>query len=306
LPDKGVKFSTLFQHTQVICALEDVGRDEVIKRLVELIAATGTLSDIGEACRLVVQREDLAPSVLAPGVAVPHARVAGLHELQVAVGTSRGGLPFGPSGAPVKLVVLILAPERDPGAYLQAQAALARTLMGEEDFVPRLAELNTPGAVWRAFDAEGTRLPDYVAAGHMMARKFPSLRDTDPLSRAIDEFYRLRVNELPVVDRDGDLVGVVTENELLKVCMPEHITWMEDLSPILHFEPFSQILRNEERTWLSDIMSEDYAVLSEDAPAVQVAREIIRLEVSRVYVTRGRKLVGLITIQDFLNKVLRD
>jgi CBS domain-containing protein len=44
----------------------------------------------------------------------------------------------------------------------------------------------------------------------------------------------------------------------------------------------------------------------EDAPAVDVAKEITKHNARRAYVLRGKKLVGVITIQHFLNKVLRE
>ena len=65
------------------------------------------------------------------------------------------------------------------------------------------------------------------------------------------------------------------------------------------------MLRNEEKTWLSEIMSFDFATISEDAPAIQVAKEITRRGVREVFVVREKRLVGIITLQDFINKVLR-
>ncbi len=306
MPDKGIKFSSLFGPRQIICGLGDVSRNEALKRMVELIAATGRISDIGEVYQLVIQREELACTILGPGIAVPHARVEKLDGLRVAIAVSPGGVDYHEGSDPVRLIVLILTPADDPGGYLQAQAALAKVCMQHVGLVDDLGKLENPEAVWRTFDEEGGSLPDYVAAAHMMNKEYPFLRETDPLNKAIDQFYSLGVAEMPVIDNDGDLVGVVSQRELLRVCLPEHITWMDDLSPVLHFEPFTQVLRNEERTWLADIMSPDHVTLSEDAPAVEVARQMIRTGASRVFVTRGKKLVGVITIQSFLNKVLRD
>jgi nitrogen PTS system EIIA component len=306
MPEKGIKFSALFTPEQVICGLGSVSRNEAIKRLVELIAATGRISDIGEVYRLVIHREELSCTILGPGIAVPHARLEGLAGLRVAMAICPEGIDYHTGSAPVRLVVLILTPADDPGGYLQAQAALARVCVQHDDIGATLSSLEDAEAVWSTFDAEGGSLPDYVAAGHMMSKDYPFLRESDPLSKAIDQFYRLGVAEMPVIDKDGDLVGVVSQRELLRVCLPEHITWMDDLSPILHFEPFTQVLRNEERSWLADIMSPDYVTLPEDAPAIQVAKEMIRTGASRVFVTRGKKLVGVISIQNFLNKVMRD
>ena len=88
--------------------------------------------------------------------------------------------------------------------------------------------------------------------------------------------------------------------------MPDYILWMDDLSPILQFEPFVNILRNEENTWLAEIISHDYAVVQVDDPAIAVAETMARRNASVCYVIRGKTLAGVITLPHFLNKVLRD
>ena len=58
--------------------------------------------------------------------------------------------------------------------------------------------------------------------------------------------------------RHGDrLLPVATADALLKVCLPDYILWMQDLSPIINFEPFAELLRNEGKTWLADIMTSE-------------------------------------------------
>jgi CBS domain-containing protein len=115
------------------------------------------------------------------------------------------------------------------------------------------------------------------------------------------------VSELPVVDADGDLVGIVSEDELIRLCLPEYITWMEDLSPILNFEPFAEILRREAHMPVMEIMvfADRYATVDEETPAIQVAKVMMRRDVQRVLVVREKKLMGIISIQDFIHKVLR-
>ena len=56
-----------------------------------------------------------------------------------------------------------------------------------------------------------------------MRRGFPRLQETDTLSNAIEGFCRLGVSELPVVDADGDLVGMVTQDELVHICLSDRL-----------------------------------------------------------------------------------
>ena len=132
------------------------------------------------------------------------------------------------------------------------------------------------------------------------------MQEQDTLEHAIDLFVRHRLNELPVVDKDNELIGVVSTYELLRVCLPDYVLWMEDLTPILNFEPFSQILQKESKTWLTEIMTTEYATVDENSPAIQVAKEITRQHADLAYVVRGKQLVGIVTLANFLNKILRE
>ncbi|MGD2075430.1 MAG: CBS domain-containing protein [Gammaproteobacteria bacterium] len=311
-----VKFSSLFTPAQVVCHLEGITCHEALKRLIELIAGVNRSLDVDRVHEQILRRDSCGITLPAPEVALVHVRVEGLERLQVAIGTSRQGPRCGislegancPAAVPqtVKLLVVILAPVDDPAGHLRAAAALSRACH-REGFVDRLVALDDPEQIWKAFEAANEHLPAYVKAGDIMQEDFARLHETDSLSAAIDAFCRLGVSELPVVDEDGDLVGIVSEDELIRVCLPEYITWMEDLSPILNFEPFAEVLRRESSVPVVEIMqfSEHYATMDESSPAIQVAKLMMRRNVRQVYVVRDNRLLGVITIQDFIHKVLR-
>lgn len=74
------------------------------------------------------EREKTVATGIGNGVALPHARVAGLAEPLVAVGLSEAGIDFdSPDGEPAHAIFLILTPRDDRDAQLQIAAELART-----------------------------------------------------------------------------------------------------------------------------------------------------------------------------------
>ena len=78
--------------------------------------------------RAVWQREKVFSTAIGNGVAVPHARIAGIAEPIVGVGFSASGMDFNaPDGAPVHLAFLILTPEQDMGAQLDILADISRS-----------------------------------------------------------------------------------------------------------------------------------------------------------------------------------
>jgi CBS domain-containing protein len=240
-----------------------------------------------------------------PGLAVPHARFDDIGKLWVAVGTSKQGIDFGRGlENPAYVIILILTPAEAPATYLQALAAVGK-MFSAKGAIDVLRKMSTAEDVWDFFEGGRTTLPQVVTAGDMMVTEYVSLQNTAFLSEAIDLFCRHRSIDIPVLDEDGDLVGIMTEQEVLKLALPEYILWLDDLKPILHLEPFVEILNNEHTLRVGEVMSDRYVTVTEDVPAIEVARILMTSEASEVLVVRDKRLVGVIALGDFLARVLR-
>ncbi len=302
-----IQFSSLFCPANVLCQTDEQDRDKILLDLLEVLACQHGLGNLDEAYQAVLVRENDMPSIVAPGMAMPHARLEALDDIVVAMATSRDGVVYDPRKpeSRVKLIVLTLAPKDAPGAYLQAISCLAKICL-DPSTADVVASLPTAEQVWAFFDKGGMVLPDHLRARDVMDPVRVKLQEHDTLARAIDLFVRHKLNELPVVDGAGDLVGVVTTYELLRTSLPDYLLWMEDLTPIMNLEPFADVLRKESQTLLSQIMTTDYAVVEEEAPAIEVAREITRRRTNRAYVVHGKRLLGVASLEMFLNKILRE
>ena len=299
------KLSALFDERHVVCGLEAMGHVACVRKLVGLLDATGHLkATADEVCKAILRREELVSTQIMPGLAIPHARTDAVEGVRVAVAASPEGVDFGSKEmGPAHVVVLIITPRLATGEYLQALAAVAHCFQ-QPGSIGRVGAMSKRREVWDFFDTGGD-IPEYVTARDMMTTEFLHMRPADRLKRAIDLFCGHPNIDLPVIDEDGDLVGRVTQADVLRIALPEYILWLDDLSPILHFEPFAEVLKDEEATYVAEVMNEDFPTVSEDAPAIQVARELMRSHARQVMVVRGKKLVGVIRLNDFLTRVLR-
>ena len=295
----------LFTEQDVLCRTLYKNREQLLEAMIRRIAEQHDIGDISEVLKAVVAREEESSTVITSDVAVPHARLDNLDTARVAVATSAEGIKFRDNAPPVHLIILILAPSHDPSLYLKVAAAAARLIV-TPDFAKNAAACETPAALVKFFQRGGMRLPDYVCAADMMIPPVYTLRDTNSVKDAIDLIVRTGLAEIPVVDKEGDLVGVASADAVLRVCIPEYMLWMEDLSSFSNFEPFGTLLRKEGSTWLADIMSDEFASVSVDRPAIAVAEAMARHKAPACYVLDGAKLVGVVTLPHFLNKVFRD
>lgn len=301
----GGEFASFFTEEEILCQTPITDRDELLMEMLKRLAYNRGVGNVPSVYRSVQEREAVGATVISEGIAIPHARIEGIQTPVVAVASSVPGIRFQHDAPLVHLVLLVLVPKDQPAVYLQIIAALGRILQ-DPQAAQTAAQLATPKDLAKFFQRGGMVLPDYVCAADVMVPPGTTLRDTHSLKDAIDLFVARNLLEIPVTDKEGDMIGVVTAAALLRVCMPDYILWMDDLSPILQFEPFVNILRNEENTWLAEIISHEYASVQVAQPAIAVAESMARRNASVCYVVREKKLAGVITLPHFLNKVLRD
>ena len=283
-----------------------MSRDEVIRALASGLAARYHLPGGDDLADQVLAREQIGSTVLLDGLAVPHARVDGLTRPYAAIATSERGIRWSEEDSDkVHIVFLILIPREEPALYLKVLHVLGMTLCNRATF-NQVAAMSSAGEIYRFFENGRAYLPRYLTAADIMKREYKSLRDGDTIQTCINALISEHTSELPVVDSLGRFKGVVRADNLLRSCIPEHFLWMEDLSSILDFEPFVKVLENEQKIPLTTILDEKYPIVSPDSPAVQIACEMMRHKSSKCYVREGDRLVGVVKLTEFLNKIFRE
>jgi len=301
----GLALTSFFSADDILIHQEDISRNQLIRVLLKHLADRHDITGFDAYYDAIVERENANDTVIANGIAIPHARLDALERPYVGVATSAKGITFTEDKPDVHLILLVLIPRDQPGLYLQILRSLACVLR-DRNAAKTVADLKSAEEVMHFFERGGVVLPEYVCAADLMSKEFITLCNNDSLKTAIDCFIRENLSEIPVVDRDGEMVGVVCAGTLLKVCLPEYLLWMTDLSPIINFEPFVNVLRNEQNTWLSDILLDDFASVQMKDPAVSVAGEMTRRNASICYVLDDKKLMGVIDLPIFLNKIFRE
>ncbi|MET0251930.1 MAG: PTS sugar transporter subunit IIA [Novosphingobium sp.] len=119
----------------------------ILALLAERFAAVYDLEH-GEVLERLEERERLGSTGFGRGVAVPHARVAGLRGPVAAFLRLEAPVAFAAADAmPVNLVYGLLSPEQCGAAHLQALAAISR-MMRDEGMRANLAAAPDPEAIY--------------------------------------------------------------------------------------------------------------------------------------------------------------
>jgi CBS domain-containing protein len=119
-------------------------------------------------------------------------------------------------------------------------------------------------------------------AAEVMTRDVISISPTALIEQAIDVMLARHVSGLAVVDRNGQLVGVISEYDALRL-MLENQTWC--IAPVAHY------------------MSTEIVSVPQDASLDVVAQIFRSTGVRRLPVVRDGRMVGIISRRDLMRAI---
>jgi len=121
-----------------------------------------------------------------------------------------------------------------------------------------------------------------LTAGAIMTSELVTVRPESSIEEAIELLLSEKISGLPVVDEDGQLVGLVTEFALLAVAYDRRIT----------------------NHTVERYMTRELITVEADEPVSRVADLCIVHRVRRVPVMKDGRLVGLIARRDVLQALV--
>ena len=108
-----------------------VSKKKVIEELVSLLADNRAIPKkaVAPVCKAVLKREALGSTGIGQGVALPHVKFKGVKKISFVFTNSKTGVEFNSlDGEPVKIIFLLIGPEKSGEEYIKALSALARNL----------------------------------------------------------------------------------------------------------------------------------------------------------------------------------
>jgi len=295
-------FYDLLPLNNIVCRSKISDRDELLREMLQMLKRHHPELDLETAAREISAREEFFPTVIAPGLALPHARLPNLKVPLLGMVCTPAGVDFNSELGKVQITILLLTPADDPNLHLQILAELAR-VFSDTTMVDRVLECPGPAGVLELFDANHRDGKEFLTAGDVMTPPPALLHETDTLAEAIRCFATCKWPELVVLDDEGDARGVLALTDLLKYSLPEHLLWMDDLSPIDRFQPFADVLRTAGETRVADVMREDFMTVETSAPAIQVAKLFTVHQLRILVITDHGKYAGVVELKAFCAKL---
>ena len=126
-----MQISQLLTPEAVQLDLQGRTREDVLREIVDhLVSVYPQLRKARDKLyRKLLEREQLEPTALENGTAIPHCKYEGLEQPVLTIARSRQGVDFGArNGKPTHLFFTVISPNRQPALHLKVLASIAHLL----------------------------------------------------------------------------------------------------------------------------------------------------------------------------------
>jgi len=225
---------------------------------------------------------------LGPHAWLPHFRTDAVPALVVALGIAEAPIAGGP-----RMILLIVAPPGEHAAYLQTVAAFARAL-ARPDVADALLSARSAADVLAVPALREAELEGPILVRDLMRAEVVALRPDNTLDEAARLLQYHGVEALPVVGDAGQLVGLLSHRELLRLLVPGYV-----------HKVAAGAARPDPRTSLvRDAMARSVLCVSEDQTLADAANLLAAKDAERVPVVKDGVLRGFVTRADLVRRLL--
>jgi CBS domain-containing protein len=136
--------------------------------------------------------------------------------------------------------------------------------------------------------------------GKYMKRDFRTVAPHTPMREIARLFFETGESVLPVTGEDGALEGIITIDDFILIFLPDYIDLIRSVDFLHDFGALERSSYSVEERLLvaEDLMREDITPLEETESVMKAAAALHKVQLQRLPVVSGSRLVGMIGLGD--------
>jgi CBS domain-containing protein len=284
----------LLPRAHIVAPLQGTTLRAALAELSARLRSSGAVQDAEAFERVLAGPRGRDIVAASPDVVLPHYRTSAVDRLQVALGVTPYGLDARDLGIEIRprIVALVLAPADAATLYLQTVSALARVLR-EPATIDRLATASNADEVIQIAELSTLRIQPRLTVRDMMLTTVERVTPGTSVRDAADLMIRARMRALPVVGDKGEVVGIISEWDIMRGLLPQMPRAGEEAGSAA--DPDSLRVKH--------VMTRSVLCISEDLGLEEAANMMINKDVEQFPVTSEGKLTGFLTRSDIIRKL---
>ena len=148
-----------------------------------------------------------------------------------------------------------------------------------------------------------------LKAKDIMTTDVITVQPSTTIEELSQKLMKHNISGLPVVNDAGDLIGIVTENDLISQNKRLHIpTVMRLFDAFIVLESPGKIekeMKKMSATTVDDICSKKVITVAEDTSAEEIATIMSEKKVHLIPVVQGKKILGIIGKMDLIKAITK-
>jgi CBS-domain-containing membrane protein len=148
-----------------------------------------------------------------------------------------------------------------------------------------------------------------LTAGDVMTRDVITVKKETTIRELAELFARHRISSAPVVDESGDMIGIVTETDLIEQNKSLHIPTVISLFDwVIYLESdkkFERELKKMTGQTVADIYTQSVKTVTNATPISDVADIMSSGKIHAIPVLEGKKVIGIVARIDLIRTMIK-
>lgn len=146
-----------------------------------------------------------------------------------------------------------------------------------------------------------------TCAGELMHRDLTVVMEEDLIQDAVHILYSHNLSGIPVVKEDWELVGYLSETDILQAAIPTYLEILAQSSFLNNGEiHLVDRFKNLGKKVVREFMTKNPYSVPPSASLMTVADLMLRKKIKRLPVVEGNKLIGIINREAFCEYVMEE
>lgn len=266
------------------------GFREAVAEMAGRLVAAGAVRDPAALNEALADASERDVVTIGQHVALPHFRTDAVDRLLVSLGVAAQPLESGGSGLAVapRVIALVIAPPEAATLYLQTVAELAR-FFANDDVVRQLHAARSAADVVALPGLGALQIKPQLTVRDLMMHDVMTATPAMKARAAVDIMIGRRQRALPVVDDKLEVLGIVTEWDVMRALVP-HI-------------PRVAGAEAPEDPSVREIMTRTVLCVPEEMGLAEAVNLMINKKVEQCPVVRESVFVGMLSRSDIIRKL---
>ena len=148
-----------------------------------------------------------------------------------------------------------------------------------------------------------------MTAGDVMTKDVITVKKETTIRELAELFARHRISSAPVVDESGDMIGIVTETDLIEQNKSLHIPTVISLFDwVIYLESdkkFERELKKMTGQTVADIYTPSVKTVTNFTPISDVADIMSSGKIHAIPVLEGKKVIGIVARIDLIRTMIK-